>query len=86
MNILCTTPPPIFIPLTCSIPIVSMYFQLEWKTVWILIRLLRHPQIWIYSVFFFFKKDIYLGSAGQVLSVTVCMYCDYVRVLVPIFH
>ena len=27
--------------ITCSIPLVSMYFQLEWKTVWILIRWLH---------------------------------------------
>ena len=30
------TPPLLTIPLTCSIPVVSMYFLSEWKTVYIL--------------------------------------------------
>ena len=29
---------PIFTLLTCSIPVVSMFFQSKWNTVWILIR------------------------------------------------
>ena len=32
---------PIFILLACSIPVVSMCFHTEWKTVWILIRWLH---------------------------------------------
>ena len=39
--------PPIF--LTCNIPYVSMYFQSEWETVWILISWLR-----LYLQCFFF--------------------------------
>ena len=34
-------PQSIFILLTCSIPVVSMYFQSESKTVWVLIRWLH---------------------------------------------
>ena len=45
--ILCTTLLPIFILLTCSNPVVSMYLQSAWKTKWIMIRWL----IWIYSVY-----------------------------------
>ena len=37
-------PPPIFILLTSS-PVVSMYFQSEWKTVWILISWLHQKPV-----------------------------------------
>ena len=42
LNILGTTLLPIFYQLTCSIPVVSMYFLSEWKTLWMLTSLL-HP-------------------------------------------
>ena len=35
---------PIFIQLTCSIPVVSTCFQSEWKAMWILIRWLHQKQ------------------------------------------
>ena len=41
---------PILNLINYKIPVVSMYFQSEWKTVWILIRwLCQNPVIWIYS-------------------------------------
>ena len=51
---LCFTLLPIFIQLyvACRIPVISMYLQVQWKTVWILIGwLLRSQLIWIYMVF-----------------------------------
>ena len=52
---------PIFILLTCSIPVVSMYMYFQWynKKVWILIRWLRQC----------FQKKINLGSAGQLVQI-----------------
>ena len=57
---------PNFILLTCSFP-VSMYFQSEWKTVWILI-------IWLHQKpadldLQCFQKRINHGSAGQSVKV-----------------
>ena len=55
---------PISILLTCSILVVSMYFQSEWKTVWILIR-------WLHQNLHCFIK-IYPSSAGQGLKHNTC--------------
>ena len=53
----------IFILLTCSIPVVSMYFQAELKTVLTLIRwLYQKPADLDLQCVFFFKKGINLGS------------------------
>ena len=49
---------PIFIWLTCSIPVVNMYFQVVWKTVWIC----QKPDDLDLQCF---KKQINSGSAGQ---------------------
>ena len=57
---------PIHILLTCSIPVVSMYFQSEWKTVWILVRWL--PQKPAYLDLQCFLKRIILHSSGQGLN------------------
>ena len=42
-----------FILFTCSIQVINMYFQEEWKTVWIIIR-------WLH-----FQERINRSSAGQ---------------------
>ena len=43
---------PNFYPISCQIPVIRVYLQAEWKTVWILIScLLRSQLIWIYTVF-----------------------------------
>ena len=61
-----TRPHFFFINFTCSIPVASMHFQSEWKTVWILIRWLRlksaYPDIQC------FQKRLYLGSTEQGIS------------------
>ena len=62
---------PFFILLTCSFPAVSMllYFQSEWKTVWILIRWFRQKPADLDQ--HCLRKTINLGSTGQGLRCLV---------------
>ena len=59
----------ILIMLTCNISFNSMYFQAEWKIVWILIRWFRQKVVDLGLQFFFFGKWIYQGlqDSGQAI-------------------
>ena len=58
----------LFILLTCSIPDIRMYFQSEWKTLWILIRwLLKKPSDQDLQCFLKINK-INRGLVGQGLK------------------
>ena len=58
---------PIFTLLTCTIPIASMFFQSEWKTVWIKIRWLCWKPVDLDLQCF--QKSVNPGSAGQGLII-----------------
>ena len=82
LNIYILHSSPVSIMLTCSIPVVNMYFQSEWKTVWILIRwLCQKHLIWIYR---FFRKRINLGSAGQ--GLTILCPENAILIILPLLH
>ena len=56
--------------LTCRIPVVSMFFQSEMKTLWILDQMARFKSQLIWNLHFF-QKRINLGSAGQWLKLSI---------------
>ena len=64
----CTPPQVLSFNITCSNPVQSMYFQSEWKTVWLLIRSLGQKPADLDVVF---SKRINLSLAGQGLT---CMH------------
>ena len=73
-NIFTYFTPPIFILLTCSIPVTSMNFRSERKTVWILIRWLHQKPADLDLQCF--HKGINLSLAGQEF-IKLCMFLMY---------
>ena len=70
---------PICIRLTFSIPVISKYFQEEWKTVWILIRWL--PQKPSDLDLHCFQNKINPGTAGQRITRSVYSHGNPVWVM-----
>ena len=62
--------PSFLILLTCNIPVVSIYFQSEVKTLWILDQMACFKSQLIWNLHFF-QKRINPGSAGQGLILSI---------------